>query len=275
MTGKKDTNFQAINALNYRFTNEKPNKEFVVLFVDELDLLRTKKQSILYHLFDWPNRKNSNLIVLAIANAMDLPERFLLNRVSSRLGLTRLSFQPYHYRDLEKIVRSRLDDIKEKDVFDSDALQLICRKVAAVSGDARRVLDICRRSLEITIANKRKQVTMGDVDKALNEIFHSVKLTRIRKATRQEQIFLQSIIQDFRTTGIEESRFIDIYQSHVSRCRLADFPIPTTTELTKVATNLDHSKVILFEKSPSHLYRRVRLNVSVDDINFALSSNSA
>lgn len=245
------------------------------MFVDELDLLRTKKQDILYHLFDWPNHQNSKLIVLAIANAMDLPERFLFNRVASRLGLTRLLFQPYHFRDLETIVRARLLGPKEKDVFDSDALQLICRKVAAVSGDARRVLDICRRSLEITIAARRAQVTMGDVDKALNEIFNSIKLTRIRKATRQEQVFLQSIVQAFRTTGIEESRFIDIYESHVSRCRLEDFPIPTTTELTKIATNLDSSKLILFEKSPSHLYRRIRLNVSVDDINFALSSNSA
>lgn len=259
---------QAVETLNERFTNGKANKEFVVLFVDELDFLRTKKQDILYHLFDWPNHNNSKLIVLAIANAMDLPERFLMNRVASRLGLTRLSFQPYNFRELEQIVRSRLLVVE---VFEWDALQLICRKVASVSGDARRVLDICRRALEITIAEQRAQVTMDDVDRALKEIFNSIKIFRIRMATRHEQILLQCIAQDFRSSGIEESCFHDIYQSHVARCRLEDLPTLTTTELTKVATNLDLSKLILFEKSPSHLYRRLRLNVSLDDIHFAFN----
>lgn len=39
----------------------------------------------MYHLFDWPTRRLSKLIVLAIANTMDLPERMMINRVSSRL----------------------------------------------------------------------------------------------------------------------------------------------------------------------------------------------
>ena len=48
-------------------------------------MLWNKKQSVLYNLFDWPTRPNSKLIVLAVANTMDLPERVMSNRVSSRL----------------------------------------------------------------------------------------------------------------------------------------------------------------------------------------------
>ena len=54
--------------------------------MDELDLLVTKKQTVMYNFFEWPNRPDSNLIVVAIANTMDLPERMLSNKVSSRLG---------------------------------------------------------------------------------------------------------------------------------------------------------------------------------------------
>jgi Cdc6-like AAA superfamily ATPase len=54
--------------------------------VDELDLLVTRKQTIMYNLFNWPNARNSNLIVVTIANTMDLPERYLPNKVTSRLG---------------------------------------------------------------------------------------------------------------------------------------------------------------------------------------------
>ena len=48
-------------------------------------MLWNKKQSVLYNLFDWPTRPNSKLIVLAVANTMDLPERVMSNRVTSRL----------------------------------------------------------------------------------------------------------------------------------------------------------------------------------------------
>ena len=51
----------------------------------QLDLLWTRKQAVLYSLFDWPTRPNAKLIVLAVANTMDLPERILMKRVASRL----------------------------------------------------------------------------------------------------------------------------------------------------------------------------------------------
>lgn len=39
----------------------------------------------MYNLFDWPTRRHARLVVLAIANTMDLPERIMINRVASRL----------------------------------------------------------------------------------------------------------------------------------------------------------------------------------------------
>lgn len=54
--------------------------------MDELDLLVTRKQMVMYNFFDWPNRPLSKLIVVAIANTMDLPERLLKNKVASRMG---------------------------------------------------------------------------------------------------------------------------------------------------------------------------------------------
>lgn len=39
----------------------------------------------MYNLFEWPKRRHARLVVLAIANTMDLPERIMINRVASRL----------------------------------------------------------------------------------------------------------------------------------------------------------------------------------------------
>ena len=48
--------------------------------MDELDLLVTRKQTVIYNFFDWPNRRHSRLVVVAVANTMDLPERMLTQR---------------------------------------------------------------------------------------------------------------------------------------------------------------------------------------------------
>ena len=268
MSGEKRSSYHSADALNDRFSNGNPNNEFVILFVDELDSLRTRKQNILYNVFDWPNRPNSKLIVLAIANSMDLPEKLMINRVSSRLGLTRLSFNPYSYKELEAIIKSRLEGIDQ--VFDCDALQLICRKVAAVSGDARRALDICRLSVQMTQMTDQTIVTMSSVDSALQEIFNSLKLVRIRKASLQEKIFLESIVRDFRISGVEESNFFDVFKHHIEMCRFERHYTPSSVELERIAYNLQTSRLIIIENNSSHLYKRIRLNVSVDDINFAL-----
>ncbi|RPB04581.1 hypothetical protein L873DRAFT_1798868 [Choiromyces venosus 120613-1] len=41
-------------------------------------------------------------------------------------------------------------------MVDADAVQVGSRKLAAVSGDARRALDICRRALEMVEYSPRK-----------------------------------------------------------------------------------------------------------------------
>ena len=82
---KKVTADHASNLLDKRFSSGgKASTKTTVLLVDELDMLWNKKQSVLYNLFEWPTRATSKLVVLAIANTMDLPERIMMNRVSSR-----------------------------------------------------------------------------------------------------------------------------------------------------------------------------------------------
>jgi len=62
-----------------------------VFVIWQLDLLWTKKQSVIYNIFDWPTRRDARLVVVAIANTMDLPERMMISRVASRLVCTACS----------------------------------------------------------------------------------------------------------------------------------------------------------------------------------------
>lgn len=47
-----------------------------------------------------------------------------MGRVTSRLGLTRLTFQPYSYKQLQEIVAKRLEGLNN---FNPDAVQLVSR----------------------------------------------------------------------------------------------------------------------------------------------------
>ena len=128
--------------------------------MDELDQLMTAKQDVVYNFFNWPTLTGAKLVVLAVANTMDLPERVMSGRVRSRLGellfllpwetllmdietgMIRINFQPYTTAQLEQIVHARLGGSNK--VLSEDAVKFAAMKVSSISGDARRVLDICR-----------------------------------------------------------------------------------------------------------------------------------
>ena len=114
-----------------------------LLLLDEMDYLVTKKQTVLYNLFDWPTRSSSNgLIIIGIANTINLPER-LLPRVKSRLGLTRLVFMAYTVEQMKSILRGRL---KSSGCFEDGAIEMVARKTVGISGDVRRAFQICQEA---------------------------------------------------------------------------------------------------------------------------------
>jgi len=55
------------------------------------------------------------------------------------------------------------------------------RKVAAISGDARRALDICRRAIDLVKSEDDSQlITINHVNQVLNAILSGVRVTAIR-----------------------------------------------------------------------------------------------
>ena len=95
LKGDRVSPHHALSLLEQEFSHPSPRRIPCVVLMDELDQLVTKNQSVMYNFFNWPAMRHSKLIVLAVANTMDLPERTLSNKISSRLGLTRITFPGY------------------------------------------------------------------------------------------------------------------------------------------------------------------------------------
>ncbi|XP_053207653.1 origin recognition complex subunit 1-like [Panonychus citri] len=278
ITGERKAAKKAGEKLHELFC-EGGNDRFIVLIVDELDSLQTTKQDILYHLFDWPSRVDSKLVVIAIANTHDLPER-MEKRVGSRAGFGRLPFHPYKHEQLQSIVAARLKGISE--TFKSDGIQLIARKVASISGDARKVLDICRRSIEIAeedFAGRTKskgvkfQVSLEHVKKAVAETTSSPKMIYIRDASEFEKNLLLAICKHFQISGTEEGTCSDIFAYWSEICAADGSHGVNFSEFLEIAHCLHESRLINLEPDKVDNQRRIRLIVSTDDIDFALRLN--
>jgi origin recognition complex subunit 1 len=130
---------------NYFDDDEDTSRSNVICLLDELDFLVTANESVVYNFFQWPQRPNAKLIIIGIANTMDLPER-LSKRSLSRMGgqqMTRLAFAAYTHDQIFAILSNRLASLEG--VFDKKSLELTARKAASAAGDLRSALKICQR----------------------------------------------------------------------------------------------------------------------------------
>lgn len=206
---------QAHSLLEHRFSTFSTLRKTTVLLVDELDILCTRRQDVVYNILDWTTKEAARLVVVTIANTMDLPERFLMGKVTSRLGFTRLTFQPYSHRQLQEVMMARLADTN---MVTSDAVALMARKVASISGDCRRALDIGRRAVEIAEAENPNtvQVSIEHVQQTFAEMISSSKVQAIKGCSLMEQVFLQAVEAEVTRTGVEETTFFGVYNQFES-----------------------------------------------------------
>ena len=202
-----------------------------MILVDELDQLVTKRQEVIYNFFNWPNQAHSRLIVLAIANTMDLPERELSNKITSRLGSNRINFTPYDKNQLIEILTTRMEGFGDT-VFAKDAIGLVAGKVAGVTGDARRALDICRRAVEkveqentarrlatfasesgtsVAQMHKDRLVTAADIVVVHREMTSSGLMLFVKRAGLHQRIMLLALSRAIRKVGVaDEAEFGDV-----------------------------------------------------------------
>lgn len=63
---------------------------------------------MLYKIFEWAKLPNSKLVLIGIANALDLTKRFLPRLEAKNVGPQLLVFQPYKVDEMTNIIKARL-----------------------------------------------------------------------------------------------------------------------------------------------------------------------
>lgn len=134
-----------------------PNAIYLVT-LDEIDHLMSVDLEALYTLFEWSLHPSSRLIVIGIANALDLTDRLLPRLKSRNLKPDKVPFLPYTAPQITSIIVSKLRSLLDGHVPDHadfvplmqpGAVQLCSKKVASQTGDLRKAFDIIRRTIDL------------------------------------------------------------------------------------------------------------------------------
>ncbi|PGH27848.1 hypothetical protein AJ80_00398 [Polytolypa hystricis UAMH7299] len=147
-----------VEVLRAMFLQKNRSGDLYLVSLDEIDHLLTTDVEILYSLFEWSLQPNSRLILVGIANALDLTDRFLPRLKAKNLKPQLLPFLPYSASQITSIITTRLRSVlPEGHNVTADfvpfvhpaAIQLCSRKVASQTGDLRKAFDIIRRTIDL------------------------------------------------------------------------------------------------------------------------------
>lgn len=263
------------------FFKKKREKPIIVL-LDELDLLLKRKvktgtinsASLLYNFFEWTGWPEAKIIVVAIANTMDLPERFLPNRIASRMGSNRINFKPYSYPQLMAIILHRKGGEWGRQ-FHPDALEYCCRKVSAVSGDARRALSLAQRAVDFLSPKKGEIISIPMMEMAIRMTSAANSTQVIKDLSFQERIFLLSIILNLRLSNNGVALFESICEGHWQLLRSNNYSGNTITYLglQRIFDTLQSLNILQKDSSSSlSPLQKVRLIISEEEVCNALRS---
>ncbi|XP_060863283.1 cell division control protein 6 homolog [Metopolophium dirhodum] len=150
----------------------KTKHKSILMVLDEIDQLSSKNQSILYQIFEWPIIPQSNIVVIGIANSLDLTDR-LLPMLKTKVSLQPelLNFPPYTKTELANIISHRLKNAGVAEIFPANAIQLLSAKIASIRGDIRYALDVTRRVIELADDKIDKKIELNDVIAVLNNVY--------------------------------------------------------------------------------------------------------
>jgi cell division control protein 6 len=154
-----------MQTLQSMFVPRKRSTTVYVVTLDEIDHILTLDLDFMYSLFEWSLQKSSRLVLVGIANALDLTDRFLPRLKARNLKPNLLPFLPYSAAQIRVVITTRLKSLLPSGSAVSEfvpflhpaAIDLCARKVSSETGDLRKAFDICRRAIElIEIETKQK-----------------------------------------------------------------------------------------------------------------------
>ncbi|KAK4395880.1 Cell division control protein 6B [Sesamum angolense] len=304
---KLDRSSSSLQVLRNMYSQKQPlGTKMILVIADELDYLIAKDRAVLHDLFMLTTMPFSKCILLGIANAIDLADRFIPKLQSLNCKPMVITFRAYSKDQIMRILQERLRELPYS-VFQPQALELCARRVAAASGDMRKALSVCRSAIEMLEAERRdpisnlslslleriedqqkpaacdtvknqlnNMVRIDHVAAALSKTFKSPVVDTIQSLPQHQQIILCSAVKLFRG-GKKDTTIGELNKFYVDVCKSTLIPPVGIVELASMCRVLDDQRhqlqgILKLGQSREDKLKRVALKVDGADIAFALQT---
>ncbi|XP_062893008.1 cell division control protein 6 homolog [Mobula hypostoma] len=276
-----------------KLTSEGP---MVLLVLDEMDQLDSKGQSVLYTILEWPHLTSSRLVLIGIANALDLTDR-ILPRLQARpmCKPQLLNFAPYTRDQIVAIVQDRLNQVPGERVLDAAAIQFCARKVSSVSGDARKALDVCRRAVEIVESRVRNQavveskslvktphnpglikVGLPHISQVISEVYGD-RMTPSSGSEcfpLQQKLLVCSLLLLTRRSKVKEVGLGKLHDTYSKVCRSHQVTGVDQSECLSLCSLLESRGIVWLKQSKEARLSKVGLKIEEEDVEHALNDKA-
>ncbi|XP_039441629.1 cell division control protein 6 homolog [Culex pipiens pallens] len=264
----------------------------VMLVLDEIDQLASSKQTILYNIFEWPAKRESRLILVGIANALDLTDR-LLSRLQARCELKPhlIQFLPYTKQQLVAILKNNMVQNDTTEMFNDAALQLLAAKVASTSGDARRALFLARRLVENASKEDRetkkanaklqdkplssppkKPVQIGLVVNTLKQVYGTTQTMADDEAfPLQQKLLLCSLLLVLKAGKSKDITVGRLHQVYRAVCAKRNLQVVDQTEFLNMCSLVETRGILRLQGKKEARLMRVQLQWDEDEVHNTLN----
>ncbi|KAH9387190.1 uncharacterized protein NEMAJ01_2086 [Nematocida major] len=208
-------------------------EEYTVILADEVDMLITKNQHILYALLEIPSMCK-NVYIISISNTFNLPDKRLTSKVRSRLGWNRLNFTLYKKSQVVEI----LQEANKECEFTPEALEYCAHKICTLNGDIRKALQIQKHAVNHAVKNGLSKICMEDMDKAIKYVYHSMQSSFIRSLSEYQKSILMTVAK--KGHSFPDSLYVDFR----AELQLKKRPVPTFKEFQFVLEKMTEIGVL-------------------------------
>eukprot|EP00173_Palmaria_palmata_P002925 Plantae.Rhodophyta-Palmaria_palmata.ctg304.p1 GENE.Plantae.Rhodophyta-Palmaria_palmata.ctg304~~Plantae.Rhodophyta-Palmaria_palmata.ctg304.p1 ORF type:complete len:244 (+),score=45.13 Plantae.Rhodophyta-Palmaria_palmata.ctg304:105-734(+) len=196
------------------------------------------------------------------------------------MGDNRLVYAPYTKEQLIQILGIHAKNFHLS--FTKTAIQLIATKIASLSGDVRRALHLCTLSekMAMKLDKKATEVQIQQVTEAIEEITGGARLSVVSGLARNERLVLISTLLLSRALGAFDVDQASSLKAVLRKCgqvaaKHKDLMPwePEMEELLQAVSILTNNHLLLVERSGTGQDARVVVNMSPDDVIYALKDD--
>lgn len=133
-------------------------------------------------------------------------------------------------------------------IFNDEAITFASKRISNVSGDARRMLDVCRRAVEMKESSgTESRITIHDIRQILDGMVKSARPSHIsRSLSVHSKILLVSLLHLTRKTGLQEIKLEELETRWRGACRMHSITVGGGGAMSKKQAELSlHPPLLL------------------------------